>query len=1281
MERVRRRFWTRAITALAVLVILVASASGLFQIAVQAVPGYRTDIENYVSEITGRPVRIGKLDLTWRYTYPSLDLGQVAMMDGDGKTVLLQAERLRLGFSLRRLLQQNFAPNRLELQGLTLEVDIDPDGRISAPGWPVGSASSGGPGLAPLATFDSLRLERCRLNLTDRRRGPGPARTEPWSFGLAYAELSRGLLRSKLESELILPVSLGESARVSAALQGDWLDLATWSGDWSAEVTSVNAATWLAPWLAPGAELSAEGLTVRVEGELQAGVVKSIDVAVESGPVRASRSPHTARFETLRAAVSATFSGEGWDARLTRFELDGPQGPSPETRIHVAATKAADRTTYEGTAQDIRLSDFAPWMRLLQVPDPLLALDRLSGDVDKLSFRVADVAGELRYQAQLDFRQLALPAGDRAVGAAGLSGELAVDETGGRVLLQPAPARLQLPGLLETGDIAVDELEGEAQWRKVGSDWTVDAPRFRWRAQGTEGQGSLKLELPAESGKSPTIALQASFSSSDVTLAKSLMPRHWGSGLKNWLDRAILAGRVPKGRLKIEGALADFPFTTKPGLWELDLETQDIRLAFHPDWPPIAGIGAQLKFRGNGLAIECTGGDLGGNPISGATARIPEFKASVLSIDGKTRGDVARYFAYLNRSPLRTSLAGLLANRAQGPASVEVHLEVPLKDSTHTHVRGVVSAEGVELQYPGLKESFKDVRGSIAFDGSSAKASDLTARWYGLPLKAEIQPQADGSNLLGTTLAFTLDPAGSGPSELIPAWLRKVVSGDIRWTANLRFGRGSPDRPDGAPLSLSTTLAGVEVRLPPPIGKTKSELVPLEMTVGAAPDGALKITAMYQQRLGADLRLRTRDGATQMQSAALRLGGGPLIEAKGSGISLGGSIEELDARAWYEALDALGLGDSGSTFARAELSAGRVYWNEFAVRDAKYRWQRQAGGSWSLEVGGAGASGELRWNPQRRGRLTAKFSALALEMTEAAEATRPPSDPSRWPVAEFDVEKFRLNQAELGHLQFASERIEDGQSVKLMSLGGGSTKIGGTGEWRRFGKGKAKEQSTGALDFELSTTDIAGVLRALRYAPNLDARHGRIKAQLRWEPSATGLDWRQARGAVQVAFENGQLRAVEPGAGRVLGLVNFYALPRRLTLNFRDVVSSGLGFDSIKGDFALAGGDAITDNLEILGPSLRMETRGRIGLAARDYDQQVTVYPDVSSGVTLGALALGGPVFGVLALIAQEILNKPLDQVTQLSYRLTGSWDNPRVERAETPPEEPGRSRKAPSQK
>jgi uncharacterized protein YhdP len=216
------------------------------------------------------------------------------------------------------------------------------------------------------------------------------------------------------------------------------------------------------------------------------------------------------------------------------------------------------------------------------------------------------------------------------------------------------------------------------------------------------------------------------------------------------------------------------------------------------------------------------------------------------------------------------------------------------------------------------------------------------------------------------------------------------------------------------------------------------------------------------------------------------------------------------------------------------------------------------------------------------------------------------------------------------------------------------------GQWLRH-----DGQSSAALRFDLKTGSIDQLLEALGYAPNIEARDGRIAAELHWPPAAEGLRWELATGSIELAFGQGQLRAVNPGASRALALLNFYALPRRLTLDFDDVVGQGLAFDSIKGSFMLGDGVARTQDLRIDGSSLRMDIRGSVGLLARDYDQRVTVYPDVSSGVTLGAVLLGGPAVGALVLLAQELLDKPLEQVTQFSYRITGPWDNPLVERGD----------------
>jgi uncharacterized protein (TIGR02099 family) len=1263
MERRPRRVLAWIISGAAVLVIMAAAASGLFQFAVQAVPGYRDDVERYVRDVSGRPVRIGALGLTWHYYYPSLELIGVALLAEDGKTVVLQAERLRLGFGLMRLIRGDYVPTRLELHGLALDARIDRDGKVNIKGIDSDEGQDEPlDALRPLTRFDTVRLERCRLNLRDERR----ARGETYSFGVAYAELDRGLLADAVEAEVALPASIGDAAKFEGSFTGELLEPATWSGTGVLELSGLTAGSWLAPYLERGTRVATEGLEARLGGRIDRGRLAEVDVRLAAGATRLERARHVAAFETLEARVGVELLEDGWKARLRKFALETATGRWPDATGELKAVVAEGLpTAYEGQLSHARLADLAPWLRMLPVPAALAALDQGSGTVTDLQFRYQG-GEDTRYHYRARFEDIALPAGERKAGFAGARGELAGDERGGRAVLQENPLKLELPGILATPEVTVEAFEGEAEWRRLDDGWRIGLPQFRWELLGTRGQGRFDLALP--DGRSPEIDLEAQFSSDDATRAKPLMPLQWSTGLRAWLDRSIISGRAPKASLVIKGPLADFPYEErKTGTWSLDIEATGAELAYHPEWPSIEQITATLKFRGNGLAIEATHGVVLGNPIRGATAGFEDFRTALLRVDGTVAGETARSYEFLAKSPLRETFEGLLTQTtATGPSTVDIHLEIPVDDAEKTRVRGRVTLEGVELRQSSLPEPIREIRGQIAFDDQSGIDADrLTARLYELPLEARLVPQSARLTQLTAKFPFTVDAQGKGASSLVPAWIRKRVAGTSQWRAELLIG-GEAD----PAVKLSTDLVGVEARLPPPIGKAADAATPLALTIGQGSDLPLRITAEYADRLGADLHFaRVRDTMT-LGRGTLRVGDGPLIEATEKGLMLGGSVAELDARAWATELQGGGIEQQLSTIHRADLHVGRAQWDRWIVRDARYQWSARNDG-WLLSMIGAGAIGDATWKSAGQGELMVRMDQLALDYLAPEEdaAEPPPTDPSELPLFDLDVKRLSVNEAVLGHVALATARSSLGQRLRTLKIDGGGTTLTADGEWRR-----RAGQSSATLNGDLATGNIAALLKAFHYTPNLDAKVARFRGALSWPPSERGIEWQQAQGTVHLEFENGQLRAVEPGAGRVLGLVNFYALPRRLTLNFRDVLGSGLGFDKVSGDFELRDGNARTQNLNIDGPSLRMEMRGRIGLAARDYDQQVTVYPDVSAGVTLGAVLLGGPVAGALALIAQEVLNKPLNQVTQLSYRITGSWDNPQVERGATPgaPAAPG---------
>ena len=166
---------------------------------------------------------------------------------------------------------------------------------------------------------------------------------------------------------------------------------------------------------------------------------------------------------------------------------------------------------------------------------------------------------------------------------------------------------------------------------------------------------------------------------------------------------------------------------------------------------------------------------------------------------------------------------------------------------------------------------------------------------------------------------------------------------------------------------------------------------------------------------------------------------------------------------------------------------------------------------------------------------------------------------------------------------------------------------------------------------------------------------------------------------VTLDARDGRLLQLEPGAGRVLGLLGIAQLPRRLTLDFRDFFDKGFAFDSIKGDVRLAQGTARTDNLAIEGPAADINVRGSADLRTQRFDQTVDVLPKSGGLLTaVGAIA-GGPVGAAVGAVANAVLEKPLQGLGAKTYRVTGPWTSPKVEVSSRSPAAQGKPVREPS--
>jgi uncharacterized protein YhdP len=127
----------------------------------------------------------------------------------------------------------------------------------------------------------------------------------------------------------------------------------------------------------------------------------------------------------------------------------------------------------------------------------------------------------------------------------------------------------------------------------------------------------------------------------------------------------------------------------------------------------------------------------------------------------------------------------------------------------------------------------------------------------------------------------------------------------------------------------------------------------------------------------------------------------------------------------------------------------------------------------------------------------------------------------------------------------------------------------------------------------------------------------------------------------------------------MLNILNLQTLPRRLSLDFTDLFEKGYSFDSMKGRFILKQGNAVTQDTYFDGPIARIEIKGRVGLATKDYDLMLNVTPYVTGSIPIVATLAGGPIIGVVSWLVEKVASSAVSSVVTYHYAVTGPWENP----------------------
>ena len=215
-----------------------------------------------------------------------------------------------------------------------------------------------------------------------------------------------------------------------------------------------------------------------------------------------------------------------------------------------------------------------------------------------------------------------------------------------------------------------------------------------------------------------------------------------------------------------------------------------------------------------------------------------------------------------------------------------------------------------------------------------------------------------------------------------------------------------------------------------------------------------------------------------------------------------------------------------------------------------------------------------------------------------------------------------------------------------------------------FATGEQEIDGLSRIDLTLDSTNLQKVFDDWKIEHGIRDGALSLNSNIQWSGGFNDFDINNIDGSLNLSLSNGRIKKVGSRATRLLGLLNFDLLTKRLSLDFDDVTKNGFYFDNITGDFRIDNGSLYSTNLITQGPSAQILVIGSTNYVNETYDATVIATPEVSK--TLPAFALiGGPIAAAATYAAEKIakaLGKDIDDLIKVKYSVTGTWDKPKIE-------------------
>ncbi len=918
---------------------------------------------------------------------------------------------------------------------------------------------------------------------------------------------------------------------------------------------------------------------------------------------------------------------------------------------------------YYGSATQLDLTALLPVAGFFS-PESSATLSKLAltGNLSKLRFTAKDNSSGFLLAASVDD----LSNGDNPdkTGAILPSFELVkadflLSQDGGKALVSIDNQKLDF-GKHFNAPMLVERLSLPLSWRKNQAGIELLGEMAELTTPDLNAKMSFKISLSEQ--KAPFLSLYTEVELNDAGQAEHYYPiKAMGRNVYDYLQPTLKKGKVDNAKILWFGDLSQFPYDNHEGVFQAWVPLKQVEYEFYPGWLPLHQMQLDLLFENRALYMNSKQASLLNAKSDSISAVFEELSQdAVLKIKANIAGTGAQITDYIQASPLADSVGKALdVINIAGNVRGKLELNIPLNGQP-TQTKGtvflknndIVIVEGDKFSLP-----IKQASGSFNFNNGDLSGKNLNARLFGQKLNISFSGQEQEESYQ-TKVAL----AGDWMMKSLPKdW--NIVSplklqGKLNWRGELDLSLFESGK-FNYQLALDSATQGLAVGLPEPWHKNPLKSWPLSLVAkGNEINGSAQLT--IENKLYFDGLLHETDSGTELGKAWLHIGKTkPSIRPKGHQ-ALTIAWAQLDITPWLALAKTTPAGGKQSQFSpeyvKVNLNNANLYGQGLQGVSLLAKKENT---SWALQIASDQIKGKVSFSESRGKGINITLDKLNLPDFEFSQlkGDMPETKGLSWtqlPRIDLSCGFCQLGNYELGKVSGRLVLEKDGVRLHDLSLTYPHSSVLLNGSWRGQGRSEFTE-----FKANLETQDVETLVQKAAYASPIKGTPATASMQLSWQGAPSTFNPQTLNGEFKLDTQAGYVADVSDKGTRLFSLLSLDSIRRKLNLDFRDVFSTGLYYDSMSGTAKIENGIVINDNFFLDGAAGKLAGKGKADLNQWKMNYQMTFYPDVTSSLPVLAAFTLTPVTGLYVLALSKLLEPVVETITQVNFELSGDLSDP----------------------